>query len=44
LAAETWISLLDRAGFVATAAYDPDGRTYMVSAVKRLSGPGSSGG
>jgi hypothetical protein len=44
LAAETWIALLDRAGFAATAAYDPDGRSYMVSAVKRPSGQGSSGG
>jgi hypothetical protein len=44
LAAETWISLLDRAGFAATAAFDPVGRTYMVSAVTRSSGTRSSGG
>jgi hypothetical protein len=34
LAAETWLAGLHQAGFDATAAYDPDGHSYAVIALR----------
>lgn len=32
LSPESWLAALDRAGYTATAAYDPEGRSYAVTA------------